>query len=134
MKTLGIIGAGLSGLSCSYQLIKEQANIQIRIYEKSRGIAGRASTRRLNGFSFDHGANYMSLDGLNDYQTKIVKDILDDVDVKQERQYIKGILFIYINSQKNKSIDYMEMILQMNKVEYLKRLHFPMELTTQGNY
>lgn len=33
--------------------------------EKSKGIGGRAATRRVENYSFDHGANYLSFDSLD---------------------------------------------------------------------
>ncbi|MBU6339514.1 MAG: FAD-dependent oxidoreductase [Rickettsiales bacterium] len=51
--TIAIIGAGISGITLANNL-KEIA--QVKIFEKSRGVAGRMSTRYFEEFSFDHGA------------------------------------------------------------------------------
>ena len=53
MKRIAIIGAGISGLTVANQL-KHHATIQI--FEKSRGVSGRMSTRYADPFQFDHGA------------------------------------------------------------------------------
>lgn len=64
MKSVGVVGAGLSALAASFNLITAKVPLNIRIFEKSKGVAGRAATRRAEHFIFDHGANYVSLDGL----------------------------------------------------------------------
>ena len=55
--TLAIIGAGLSGLSLAYHL-KDHAFITL--FEKSRGVGGRMSTRYTDLFQFDHGAQFFT--------------------------------------------------------------------------
>ena len=57
MKLL-IIGAGISGLATAYILAKQAPHIDIHCIEKSRGVGGRAATRRRNGAIFDHGAQF----------------------------------------------------------------------------
>lgn len=54
--SLAIIGAGLSGLAAAHAL--RDADLPITIFEKSRGVSGRAATRRREGVCYDHGANY----------------------------------------------------------------------------
>ena len=56
---LAIIGAGLAGLAAAHKLHHSQAAIEIVIFEKSRGLGGRAASRRLHGATFDHGAQYI---------------------------------------------------------------------------
>lgn len=53
MKRIAIIGAGMSGLTVANQL-KQQTTIEL--FEKSRGVSGRMSTRYADPFQFDHGA------------------------------------------------------------------------------
>jgi predicted NAD/FAD-dependent oxidoreductase len=55
---LAIIGAGVAGLAAAQALRSRRPEIDITIYEKSRGVGGRAATRRVEGYSFDHGAQY----------------------------------------------------------------------------
>jgi len=50
---IAIIGAGISGITLANNL-KEIA--EVKIFEKSRGIGGRMSSRYHEKFSFDHGA------------------------------------------------------------------------------
>jgi len=56
---LAIIGAGMSGLAAARALRQGRPDLAITIYEKSRGLGGRAATRRRAGFAFDHGAQYV---------------------------------------------------------------------------
>lgn len=59
LQTVGIIGAGISGLACAKTL--KSAGIEVTILEKSRGLGGRLATRRLDsGVTFDHGAQYFT--------------------------------------------------------------------------
>ncbi len=57
MKIL-IIGAGIAGLSCATSL--QAAGHEVVIFDKSRGPAGRMSTRRNNDIQWDHGAQYFT--------------------------------------------------------------------------
>lgn len=52
-KKIAIIGAGISGIILAQELNKFYA---VQIFEKSRGVGGRISTRRDGDFTFDHGA------------------------------------------------------------------------------
>ncbi len=55
--TIGIIGAGIAGLSCAATL--KQAGLNPIIFDKGRGLGGRLATRRTSsGLQFDHGAQY----------------------------------------------------------------------------
>lgn len=55
---VAIVGAGLSGLSCARALL--EAGVAPRLFEKSRSVAGRMSTRRGEGWQCDHGAQYFT--------------------------------------------------------------------------
>ncbi len=54
---IAIVGAGYAGLGVAYAL-RDRA-VTVAIFEKSRGVGGRAATRRKNGAVYDHGANYI---------------------------------------------------------------------------
>lgn len=56
---LAIIGAGVAGLAAAHRLRHEHPSIEITLYEKSRGVGGRAATRQAHGAVFDHGAQYI---------------------------------------------------------------------------
>jgi len=55
---IAVVGAGVAGLACAGAL--ERAGLTVRVFEKSRGVGGRAATRRVGGASFDLGAPYLS--------------------------------------------------------------------------
>lgn len=56
MKKVAIIGAGIAGLTVA-NLLKDDT--EITIFEKSRGVSGRVSTRRAEPYFFDHGAQFI---------------------------------------------------------------------------
>ena len=53
---LAIIGAGVAGLMAARELRGLVPQLDVTVYEKSRGFGGRVATRRRAGFAFDHGA------------------------------------------------------------------------------
>jgi len=53
---IAIVGAGVSGLAAAFELASE--GYLVRIFEKSRGLSGRAASRSREGCRYDHGANY----------------------------------------------------------------------------
>lgn len=55
---VALIGAGLAGLSCASAL--QQAGLAVHLFDKSRGPAGRMSTRRGEDWACDHGAQYFT--------------------------------------------------------------------------
>ena len=59
---IGIIGAGMAGLSCATALV--EAGHDVVLFDKGRGPGGRMSTRRLTTglgeVGFDHGAQYLT--------------------------------------------------------------------------
>ncbi|MCG8601188.1 MAG: FAD-dependent oxidoreductase [Verrucomicrobiales bacterium] len=59
-KTIAVIGAGVSGLSAACLL--SRAGFRVRIFEKSRGVSGRAASRTREGCRYDHGANYFTVE------------------------------------------------------------------------
>jgi len=54
---IAIIGAGLSGVSLATFL---RPVAEVRLFEKSRGVSGRMSTRREGDLYFDHGAQFFT--------------------------------------------------------------------------
>jgi predicted NAD/FAD-dependent oxidoreductase len=57
-RSIAIVGAGLAGLSCAQALIAQGHSVQI--FEKSRGVGGRMSTRSFETWACDHGAQYFT--------------------------------------------------------------------------
>ena len=70
---IGIVGAGVAGCGVAHALAGGDAlravepaaaldtDVQVTVLEKSRGVGGRAATRRRDGttYYYDHGANYV---------------------------------------------------------------------------
>ena len=56
--SVAIVGAGLSGLSCAHALLAQ--GVKVTVFDKSRGVSGRMSTRRGDGWQADHGAQYFT--------------------------------------------------------------------------
>ncbi len=57
-RSIAIIGAGLAGLSCAQALSAKGHHVQV--FEKSRGVGGRMSTRSFETWACDHGAQYFT--------------------------------------------------------------------------
>ena len=57
---IAIVGAGVSGLAAAWAL--REASAEVVVFEKSRGVSGRAATRGREGVRYDHGANYFKID------------------------------------------------------------------------
>lgn len=58
MHDVCVIGAGWAGVSAASRL--QTAGLDVVVLEKARGPGGRCSTRRQDGFAFDHGAQYFT--------------------------------------------------------------------------
>ena len=59
---IAIVGAGISGITCAQQL-QATGRTGIAIFEKSRGVGGRLTTRRMFGTCVDRGTCYISPKG-----------------------------------------------------------------------
>jgi renalase len=55
--SLAVVGAGAAGAAAVYRL--RDTSRDVTVFEKSRGVCGRAATRRRDGCRYDHGANYV---------------------------------------------------------------------------
>ena len=56
---VGVVGAGLSGLTCARELA--EGGLEVRVFDKARGPGGRMATRRAGDLRFDHGAQYFTV-------------------------------------------------------------------------
>lgn len=54
MKHVAVIGAGVAGLAAAKMLLRR--GLYVTVYEKSRVVGGRVTTRLVNGCRFDQGA------------------------------------------------------------------------------
>ena len=57
MKRVAVIGAGLSGLIFARALSND---VDLTLFEKSRGYGGRMATRRHDRYRFDHGTQFFT--------------------------------------------------------------------------
>jgi predicted NAD/FAD-dependent oxidoreductase len=57
--SVAVIGAGLAGVSAAGVIA--DAGYRIVIFEKSRGLGGRCATKRWEGHTIDHGAQYFTM-------------------------------------------------------------------------
>ena len=75
--TVGVIGAGMSGLFAARTLADHGVNVSV--FEKSRGCGGRMSTRWTDAFGFfDHGAQYFTASN-RDFQRYVQSWLSDEV-------------------------------------------------------
>jgi renalase len=58
-KHIAIVGAGMAAITCARTLV--QAGHRVTVFEKSRGLGGRMSTRSSPFGTFDHGAQYFTV-------------------------------------------------------------------------
>lgn len=62
IRHVAVVGAGIAGLACARRLVA--SGHQAKIYDKGRGVGGRAATRRIqvgeSDLRFDHGAQYFT--------------------------------------------------------------------------
>jgi len=56
MPNIAIVGAGSAGLAAAWS--HRQSGHDVTLFEKSRGLSGRAATRRRGECCYDHGANF----------------------------------------------------------------------------
>jgi len=71
---IAIIGAGLAGLSAALSLTDR--GVPVSVFDKGRGPGGRLSTRRADGWRFDHGGQYLTVRdaGLRRVMDRLVAD------------------------------------------------------------
>ncbi|WP_226481400.1 NAD(P)/FAD-dependent oxidoreductase [Natrinema amylolyticum] len=62
MVRIGIVGAGAAAAAATAALDGAATETEITVLEKSRGLCGRAATRRRDGVVYDYGANYVKTD------------------------------------------------------------------------
>ncbi len=52
---IAVIGAGMAGITVARRM---SSMAEVTVFEKSRGIGGRMTTRRAGDYAFDHGAQF----------------------------------------------------------------------------
>lgn len=58
MTRIAVIGAGMAGAACASAL--QAAGHDVVVIDKGRSVGGRMAQRRVDGFVYDHGAQYLS--------------------------------------------------------------------------
>ncbi len=56
---IAILGCGVAGLSAALELRRN--GVEVTLFDKSRGVGGRMSTRYAGAWEFDHGAQYFTV-------------------------------------------------------------------------
>ena len=56
---IAIVGAGIAAVTCARTLV--QAGHRVTVFEKSKGVGGRMSTRTTEFGTFDHGAQFFTV-------------------------------------------------------------------------
>ncbi len=76
MTDIGIIGAGAAAAAAAYVIDSARPDADVTILEKSRGVCGRAATRRRDDITYDYGANYVKSE--DDRVVELLTETLDD--------------------------------------------------------
>lgn len=76
MTNIGIVGAGAAAAATAFVLDGAAPGADVTILEKSRGVCGRAATRRRGSVTYDYGANYVTSD--DPRVVDLVTETLDD--------------------------------------------------------
>jgi renalase len=81
MSNLCIVGAGIAAAGAADVL--RDSDVEVTVLEKSRGVGGRAATRRKHDCRYDHGANYVK--DVDDRTTDLIYELGTDglVDVEE---------------------------------------------------
>ena len=53
-----VIGAGIAGLTAAAEL--QRGGRRVLLLDKGRGVGGRLASRRIDGATFDHGAQFIT--------------------------------------------------------------------------
>jgi len=75
MTEIGVVGAGAAAAAATYVLDGALPSANVTILEKSRGVCGRAATRRRGDVTYDYGANYVKSD--DDRVVELLTETLD---------------------------------------------------------
>ena len=79
-----IVGAGLAGLALARELTR--AGQPVTVLDKSRGVSGRSSTRRLEAARLDHGARFFTA-----RHTKTSALVQEGLDAGWLKEWTRGI-------------------------------------------
>ena len=77
---IGILGAGISGLSIAYQLVKNE-NFDVKVFEKNSEPGGSMTTKQIGDFLVDFGPN----SGLE--TTPLIREMVEAIGLGEEMVY-----------------------------------------------
>jgi len=90
MKTIAIIGGGISGISIGLELCKE--NFNVLIFEKQNSLGGLSSSLKINNFSLDFGPHIVSMKNNSTIYNKI-KELMKENIIKLTNLQKVSIIF-----------------------------------------
>lgn len=109
-----IVGAGMSGVAAARELTLK--GYEVELFEKSRGVGGRMSTRRMSNARADHGAQYYST-RTSDFQL-LTKEMKEGGVVKPWKRFEKDKYDRYVGIKGMSSIPkYLAQSLKVNTQE-----------------
>ena len=77
MKTIAVIGGGVSGISTGLELLKE--NFDVTIFEKQNSLGGLSSSLESDKFVLDFGPHILSVKKSSDVFNDINQIMKDDI-------------------------------------------------------
>ncbi|KAL4429968.1 hypothetical protein ABPG74_000334 [Tetrahymena malaccensis] len=117
---------GMAGLGCAWNLTKNKTNINLLLLEKSQKVGGRATSNSRHGYTYDHGANYFTFEGLS--QSQRVIDIIQKQLPTDDLVHITKELYLF---DKDSKIYQTKETQQTEKLTYRKGLIQLAELIQQ---
>lgn len=113
-----VIGAGISGLTCSYEL--QKAGCHVEVFESEAFVGGRMSTFSKNGLLFDRGANFL----LQGYTT--IRGYARELGIESDwRRITEGCHALFRGGKKYLfAIDYPHQLLRFGAVSMASRIKF----------
>lgn len=76
-KSVAVVGAGIAGLVCAYEL--QEAGFSVEVFEAESQVGGRMGTRKKDGLAFDTGANFF----VENY--KVVRSLAQELGIDFKR-------------------------------------------------
>lgn len=131
IKKIALIGAGVSNLGFLYSL-KAMDNAQVKLFERSKVLSGRAATRIRDEYFFDNGANYFNISDpkisqiiLRELSTENLveikkwifpfdKDFKINFDENQASNHNQKIKYTYLNGVRNLA----DLLLKNTQIKY----------------
>ena len=114
-----IIGAGISGLNLSKNLIFFNPNFKIIIIEKSKSCGGRMATRRVGNSKYDHGAQFITKTDASESLINFWKkeEVLETLQIENKELFygVSGMTQLSKKLAENSNIFYNYRAIQLKK-------------------